>query len=77
MSSCCIDDCRRLRACVVVVIVVQRVVVSSQHDVSVFVVMVRCLFMFGQFKRVKYIQSKTINQINSRQYVVELESYVL
>ena len=62
-----VDDC---------VVLVLRMVVLSQNDVSVFVVMVRRLFMFGQFKRVKYIRSETRNQINGRQYVAELESYI-
>ena len=47
--------------------------VSSQYDDLVFVVVMRRLFMFRRFKRIKYIQSETINQINSHQYVIELE----
>ena len=60
--------------CVVVVVFVRQVVVSSQYDDLVFVVVVRRLFMFELFKRVKYIQSETRNQINGRQYATELPS---
>ena len=42
---------------------------SSQYDSLVFVVVVRCLFVFEQFERAKYIRSETRNQINSCQYV--------
>ena len=69
-------DCRRLCAHVVVVVLVQRVVVSSQCDNLVFVVVVRRLFVFGLFEWVKYIRSKTINQINSRQNAVKMKSKV-
>ena len=69
-------DCRRLRAYVVIVVFVQRVVVSSQYDVSIFVVVVCHSFVFMRFIRAKYIQSKTRHQINDHQYDVELESYV-
>ena len=48
----------------------------SQYDSLVFVIVVQCLFVFWRFKRAKYIRSETINQINGRQYVVELESNV-
>ena len=50
------------------------IVLSSQYDVLVFVVVVQCLFVFEQFIRRKYIRLKTIYQINSHQYVTELES---
>ena len=60
----------------VVVGLVQWVVVLSQYDVLVFVVVVHRLFVFGRFKRVKCILSKTKNQINSCLFVVELESNI-
>ena len=50
---------------------------SSQYDVSVFIMMVRRLFVFGQFRRAKYMRSETRYQINGRQYAIELELYVL
>ena len=50
----------------VVAVLVRRVVVLSQYNGLVFVVMVRRLFVFRRFDRAKYIQSKTINQINDR-----------
>ena len=59
---------------VIVVVFMRRVVVSSQYDDLVFVVVVRRLFVFELFKRVKYIQSETRNQINGRQYATELSS---
>ena len=59
-----------------VVSLVQRVIVLSQYNISIFVVVVRHLFVFERFKRVKYIQSETIYQINGHQYVIELESYI-
>ena len=52
----------------VVVVSVRRVVVLSQYDGFVFVFVVQHLFVFGRFKRVKYIQPKTINKINGRYY---------
>ena len=61
---------------VVVIVLVQRVIVSSQYNVSVFAIVVWSFFVFGRFKRTKYIRSETINQINSYQYAAELESYV-
>ena len=61
----------------VIVILELRVVVSSQYNVSVFTVMVRCLFVFERFRRVKYIRLETINQITGRQYVAEPKSYIL
>ena len=42
--------CVNLRAHVVVVVLLQRVVVSSQYNVLVFVVMVRRLFVFERFR---------------------------
>ena len=51
-------------------------VVSSQYNVLDFVVVVRCLLVFERFRRVKYIRSETINQINDCQYVAQLESYI-
>ena len=48
-------------------------VVSSQYNNLVFIVVMRRLFMFGQFEQAKYIRSETINQINDRQYIIELE----
>ena len=51
----------------VVVVLVLRVVVLSQYDVLVFIIMVRYLFVFGLFKRAKYIrlETKKINRYNS------------
>ena len=49
--------------CMVVVVLVRQVVVSSQYDGSVFVVVVRHFFVFGLFERAKYIRLETINQI--------------
>ena len=49
-------------------------VVSSRYNVLFFVIVVLCLFVCGRFRRAKYIQSKTRNQINGHQYAVELES---
>ena len=43
---------------VVVIALVRGAVVLSQYDVLIFVIMVWCLFMFRQFKRVKYYQIK-------------------
>ena len=43
----------------IVIIVVRWVVMSSQYEGLVFVVVVRRLFVFGQFKRANYIRSKT------------------
>ena len=65
-----------LLAYTVIVTLMQRVVVLSQYEVFVFVVMVQSLFVFGRFKRAKYIRSETINQINGHQHAVELESKV-
>ena len=48
-----------------VVVVLVRVIVSSQHDGLVFVVVVRHLFVFERFERAKYIRSKIRNQIKS------------
>ena len=62
---------------VVDVVLVQRVVVSSQVDDLVFVFMVRHLFVFRHFERVKYIRLDTTNQINCHQYVAELELKIL
>ena len=39
---------------------------SFHNDVLVFIVMVQYLFVFGRFRRVKFIQSETRNQINGR-----------
>ena len=50
------------------------IVLSSQYGVLVFVVVMHCLFVFEQFIRRKYIRLKIIYQINSHQYVTELES---
>ena len=69
-------DCRCLYARVVIVVLMLRAVVSFQYDVSIFVVTVRCLLVFERFRRVKYIQLETINQINDYQYVTQLESYI-
>ena len=55
----------------VVVVFVQRVVVPSQYDISIFVVVVRHSFVFMRFIQAKYIRSKTRHQINDRQYDVE------
>ena len=60
---------------VVVIVYVRCVVMSSHNDILFFVVVVRCLFECERFKQTKYIQSKTRNQINDRQYVVELARY--
>ena len=60
----------------VVVVVLVWVTVSSQYDDLVFVVVVRRLFVFERFERVKYIQSEIRNQVNIR-HVVELESKVI
>ena len=49
---------------------------SSRYDVLVFVIMVRCLLVFGLFEQAKYIRSETRNQINGCQYAVKLESNV-
>ena len=47
---------------------------SSQYSGLVFIVdVVQRYFVFVRFKRTKYIRSKTINEINSRQYVTKLE----
>ena len=48
----------------------------SQYNVSVFVVVVWCLFVFEQFKRAKYVQLETKNQIIGYRYAAELESYI-
>ena len=61
---------------VVVVVLVWLVVVSSQYDVLVFVVIMRRLFMFGRFREAKFIRSNIRNQINGRRYAVELEPNV-
>ena len=53
-----------LGAYVIVVVLVQRVVVLSWYCVLVFVVVVRPLFVFEQFRRAKYILSDIRNQIN-------------
>ena len=62
----CAYDCRRRCVHVVVFILVRRVVVSSQYDGLVFVVLMRHLFVFGRFERAKYIRLETINQFNGR-----------
>ena len=61
----------------VVIVLVWWVIVSSQYNGLVFVVVVRRLFVFKRFRQIKYIPSKTINQINGRQYDIEFELYVL
>ena len=50
--------------------------VISGYDDLVFVIVVWRLFVFRRFEQAKYIRSKTINQINSRQYAIKLESNV-
>ena len=65
-------DCHCLRTHVVVLMWI--VVVVSQYDGLIFVVVVRHFFVFGRFRQTKYIRSEIENQINSRQYAVELES---
>ena len=59
-------DCRRLYAHVVVVVLLR---CFNFHRCDV-------VFMFGRFRRVNYIPSETINQINGHQYAVEIESFV-
>ena len=59
---------------VVVVVLVRRMVVSSQYNGLVFIVVVQRLFVFEGFRRAKYIQSETRNQTNGRRYGTELES---
>ena len=43
----------------------------GRYDNLVFVIVVRHLFVFGRFERVKYIRSTIRNQINGRQHAAE------
>ena len=60
----------------VVVVLLRWVVVSSQYDGLVFIIVVQRLFVFGRSEQVKYIRSNVRNQINGRWYAAELESKV-
>ena len=50
----------------IIVVLVQWVVVSFQYDNLVFVVVLRCLFVFEQFEQTKCIRLEARNQINYR-----------
>ena len=60
----------------IIIVLVRRVVVPSQYNGLVFVVMIQRLFVFVRFEQAKYIRSETINQINGCPYTTELKSNV-